>query len=267
LQQLEAELGVALIERSKGHVALTDLGWQIVAQARRTLDDVKRIELVAQIGKDPLAGDFRLGVIHTIGPYLLPELIAAMKKTTPETRLYIEESMTMLLADSLKYGTVDAAIIALPFDMPGIKVHPLYDEPFLVVVPKGHRWATRKKIARHEVRGEDVLVLKAGNCFREQVLDACPEISHADGAALEGHSIETVRCMVASNYGISVLPAASLGGVYRSDMVVAIPFEAPEPSRRVALAWREGYTRPQVIEAIIAAANQMGNSNYRSVAD
>jgi LysR family hydrogen peroxide-inducible transcriptional activator len=267
LQQLEAELGVALIERSKGHVALTDLGWQIVAQARRTLDDVKRIELVAQIGKDPLAGDFRLGVIHTIGPYLLPELIAAMKKTTPETRLYIEESMTMLLADSLKYGTVDAAIIALPFDMPGIKVHPLYDEPFQVVVPKGHRWATRKKIARHEVRGEDVLVLKAGNCFREQVLDACPEISHADGAALEGHSIETVRCMVASNYGISVLPAASLGGVYRSDMVVAIPFEAPEPSRRVALAWREGYTRPQVIEAIIAAANQMGNSNYRSVAD
>ena len=267
LQQLEAELGVALIERSKGHVALTDLGWQIVAQARRTLDDVKRIELVAQIGKDPLAGDFRLGVIHTIGPYLLPELIAAMKKTTPETRLYIEESMTMLLADSLKYGTVDAAIIAMPFELPGIKVHPLYDEPFQVVVPKGHRWATRKKIARHEVRGEDVLVLKAGNCFREQVLDACPEISHADGAALEGHSIETVRCMVASNYGISVLPAASLGGVYRSDMVVAIPFEAPEPSRRIALAWREGYTRPQVIEAIIAAASLMGNPNYRPITD
>lgn len=267
LQQLEAELGVALIERSKSHVALTDLGWQVVAQARKTLDDVQRIELVAQMGKDPLAGDFRLGVIHTIGPYLLPELIAAMKTTTPSTRLYIEESMTALLADSLKYGTVDAAIIALPFDLPGIKVHPLYDEPFHVVVPKGHRWAKRKKIARHEVRGEDVLVLKAGNCFREQVLDACPEISHADGSALEGHSIETVRCMVASGYGISVLPAASLTGVYDNDMVVAIPFESPAPSRRVALAWRDGYTRPQVIEAIIAAAERMGNPNYLPARD
>lgn len=265
LQQLESELGVALIERTRGHVALTDIGWQVVAQARKTLDEARRIELVAQIGKDPLAGDFRLGVIHTIGPYLLPELIAALRKLSPGTRLYIEESMTALLADSLKYGTVDAAIIALPFELPGIKVQPLYDEPFQVVVPKGHRWAKRKKIARHEVRGEDVLVLKAGNCFREQVLDACPDISHADGSALEGHSIETVRCMVASGYGISVLPAAALGGVYLNDMVVSIPFEAPEPSRRVALAWREGYTRPQVIDAIIAAAGMTGNVNYRTI--
>lgn len=267
LQQLEAELGVPLIERARGHVALTDIGWQVVAQARRTLDEAHRIELVAQTGKDPLSGDFRLGVIHTIGPYLLPELITAMRKTTPNTRLYIEESMTALLTDSLKYGTIDAAVIALPFAVPGITVQPLYDEPFRVVVPKGHRWAKRKKIARSEIRGEDVLVLKAGNCFREQVLDACPEISHADGSALEGHSIETVRCMVASGYGISVLPAASLGGVYCNEMVVSIPFEAPEPMRRVALAWREGFTRPQVIEAMIAAAGMLGNPNYRPISE
>lgn len=265
LQQLESELGVSLIERSKGRVALTDLGRQVVNQARKALDDVKRIELVARTGKNPLAGDFRLGVIHTIGPYLLPELISAMKKVAPDTRLYIEESMTALLADSLKYGTIDAAIIALPFDMPGIRVHPLYDEEFQVVVPKGHRWSRRKKIARHEVGDEDVLVLKAGNCFREQVLDACPEMSHADGSALEGHSIETVRCMVASNYGISVLPASSLGGVYRNDMVTAIPFEAPAPSRRVAIAWRDGFTRTEVVDAIISAAGMMKNPCYQAI--
>lgn len=189
LQNLETELGVTLIERSKSHVALTDLGWQVTAQARRALDEAHRIEMVAQLGKDPLQGGFRLGVIHTIGPYLLPELIAAMRRIAPNVHLFIEESMTALLTDYLKYGTVDAAIIALPFDVTGVRVQPLYDEPFRVVVPKGHAWAKRKKIAAAEVRGENVLVLKAGNCFREQVLDACPEISHAEGSMHEGHSI------------------------------------------------------------------------------
>ena len=133
LQNLESELGIALIERGKGHVGMTDIGWQVVAQVRKTLDEARRIEQVAHLGKDPLTGDFRLGVIHTIGPYLLPELIGAMRKTTPTTHLFIEESMTALLTDSLKYGTVDAAIIALPFDVKGLKVHPLYDEPFQVI--------------------------------------------------------------------------------------------------------------------------------------
>jgi len=265
LKNLEDELGVSLIERCKGHVALTDLGWQVVAQSRRALDETRRVEQVAQLGKDPLHGDFRLGVIHTIGPYLLPELIGAMRKIAPDTHLYIEETMTALLADYLKYGTVDAAIVALPFDVPGIQVRPLYEEAFEVVVPKGHAWAQRERIAAAEVRGEDVLVLKAGNCFREQVLDACPEISHADGSLHEGHSIETVRCMVASGYGISVLPAGTLGGIYRNDMVASIPFEAPVPSRRVALAWRQGFTRPQAIEAIVAAVGMIDNQSYRHI--
>lgn len=266
LQNFEAELGVALFERCKGHVTLTDLGWQVVAQARKTLDEARRIELVAQLGKNPLGGVFRLGVIHTIGPYLLPELIPAIKQTAPQMRLFIEESMTALLADYLKYGTIDAAIVALPFDIPGVRVRPLYDEPFRVIVPPGHPWAKRQRIAAREVRGENVLVLKAGNCFREQVLDACPEISHAEGSSHEGHSIETVRAMVASGYGISVLPASALTGIFRSDLIVAIPFEEPTPSRKVALAWRQGFTRPQAIEAIIAAVAQLKNPSYRLLA-
>ncbi|MDO9188374.1 MAG: LysR substrate-binding domain-containing protein, partial [Sulfurimicrobium sp.] len=193
LQNLEIELGVKLIERAKGHVALTNLGHQVVAQARRALDETRRVEMVAQTGRNPLTGEFRLGVIHTIGPYLLPELIASMRRTVPAMHLYIEENMTVMQADFLKYGTVDAAIIALPFDVPGIETCPLYDEPFLVIVPPGHPWERRKRIAAEEVRGKDVLVLKAGNCFREQVLDACPDISHAEGSLHQGHSIETIR--------------------------------------------------------------------------
>lgn len=265
LQNLEIELGVQLIERAKGHVALTDLGHQVVAQARRALDETRRVEMVAQTGRNPLTGEFRLGVIHTIGPYLLPELIASMRRTVPAMTLYIEENMTAMQADFLKYGTVDAAIIALPFDIPGIVTRPLYDEPFQVIVPAGHPWARRKKIAADEVRGDDVLVLKAGNCFREQVLDACPDISHAEGSLHQGHSIETIRCMVASGYGISVLPASAMAGPYRSDMVRAIPFETPEPARRVALAWRRGFTRPQAIEALAQAVQAIENPSYRMI--
>ncbi|MEN6587734.1 MAG: LysR substrate-binding domain-containing protein [Sulfuricella sp.] len=265
LQNLEAELGVALIERHKGHVSLTDLGYQVVAQARKALEETHRVEQVAQLGLNPLKGEFRLGVIHTIGPYLLPELITSLQRIAPELHLYIEESMTALLADYLKYGTIDAAIIALPFDVPGIVTHALFDEPFQVVVPRNHPWEKRASISSSEVRGEDVLVLKAGNCFREQVLDACPDISHAEGAMRQGHSIEAIRCMVASGFGISVLPASALSGPYCSAMVRSIPFEKPEPSRRVALAWRRGFTRPEAIEALIAAVEGMGNPIYRLI--
>jgi LysR family hydrogen peroxide-inducible transcriptional activator len=265
LQNLEAELDVVLIERSKSHVALTDIGHQVVAQARRALDEARRVELIAHMDKDPLRGEFRLGAIHTIGPYLLPHLIASLHHVAPDLTLYIEESMTALLADFLKYGTVDAAVIALPFDVPGVETRALYDEAFHVVVPKGHPWAKRKSVSRDEVRGDDVLVLKAGNCFREQVLDACPDISHAEGSLHQGHSIETIRCMVASGYGISVLPAGALSGPYLSEMVVSIPFKDPAPSRRVALAWRRGFPRPKVIDAIITAVGEMNNSAYRVV--
>lgn len=265
LQNLEAELGVSLIERSKGHVSLTDLGHQVVAQARKALDEAHRVEQVAQLGLNPLHGEFRLGVIHTIGPYLLPDLITSLQRIAPEMRLYIEESMTALLADYLKYGTIDAAIIAMPFDVPGIVTRTLYDEPFQVVVPRSHPWVRRTSIPASEVRGEDVLVLKAGNCFREQVLDACPDISHAEGAMRQGHSIEAIRCMVASGFGISVLPASALARPYCSAMIRAIPFEKPEPSRRVALAWRRGFTRPAAIEALLAAVKGMTNPIYRTI--
>ncbi|MBI1174426.1 MAG: LysR family transcriptional regulator [Sideroxydans sp.] len=262
LQNLEAELGVALIERNKGNVALTDVGHKVVAQARRALDEAARVKLVAQLGQDPLHGEFRLGVIHSIAPYLLPGLVAALRQLTPQMTLYIEESMTALLADYLKYRTIDAAIVALPFDVPGIEVRPLYDETFQVVVPKGHPWEKRKHIATDEVHGDNMLVLKAGNCFREQVLDACPDISHAEGSFHQGHSIETIRSMVASGYGISVLPTGALSGPYQSDMVKTIPFKFPEPSRRVALAWRQGFTRPQAIDAIVRAVAMLDNPSY-----
>jgi LysR family hydrogen peroxide-inducible transcriptional activator len=263
IQNLEAELDVRLIDRDKHPFCLTDVGERVVDQARKSLDEVHRIEVVAHTNKDPLLGTFRLGVIHTIGPYLLPHLIPALQPIAPGLTLYIEESMTALLADNLKYGTIDAAIVALPFDVPGIDTQVLYDEVFEVVVPKGHRWARRARIAASEIHGENVLVLKAGNCFREQVLDACPDISHAEGSLHQGHSIETIRAMVASGYGISVLPKSALSDLYNSSMVRAIPFEEPSPLRRVALAWRHASGRTPVIDATLKAIGHINKSVYQ----
>ena len=266
VQNLEDELGVRLIERGKGHAALTPVGERVVAQARRVLEETRRIETVAEGGRDHLGGEFRLGVIHTVAPYLLPELIGAMRSLAPDARLFIEESMTSLLIDALKYGKVDAVIVALPFDQPGVCVRPLYDEPFRVVVPRAHAWAERREIRARDLREVDLLVLKAGNCFREQVLDACPEISHADGALREGHSIETVHCMVASGYGVSVLPAGALTGLYRSDLVVSIPFAGPSPMRRIALAWREDQPRTRLLAALVEAAGRARNPGFLHLA-
>lgn len=265
LQRLEDELGVTLIERGKHHMGLTEVGERVVVQARKSLEEVGRIETVAQSGRDPLSGTFRLGVIHTIAPYLLPDLVPALRQVAPDLTLYIEESMTALLADYLKYGTIDAAIVALPFDIPGIETRALYDEAFEVVVPKGHPWAGRTHIAANEIGTEDVLVLKAGNCFREQVLDACPEISHNDASMRQGHSIETIRAMVASGYGVSVLPKSALSDLYTSDLVVSIPFEAPAPLRRVALAWRRSSAHEQVVQALVAAVQVMNKPAYQVV--
>lgn len=265
IQNLEEELGVILIERGKHQLVLTAIGQRVVAQARKSLEEVQRIETVAQSGVDPMLGSFRLGVIHTIGPYLLPQLIPALRQHAPGLTLYIEESMTALLADNLKYGTIDAAIIALPFDIPGIETHALYDEVFEVIVPKGHAWSGRQKISATEIGGEDVLVLKAGNCFREQVLDACPEISHADGSMRQGHSIETIRAMVASGYGISVLPRSALSNLYKTDLIDVIAFEDPPPLRRVAIAWRRTYGRVPVIKSLIAAVGSLNPGVFQPV--
>ncbi len=263
LQRLEEELDVGLIERSKHQLALTEVGQRVVAQARKTLEEVGRIETVAQSGKNPLTSRFRLGVIHTIAPYLLPDLISALRQTAPELTLYIEESTTALLADHLKYGTIDAAIVALPFNIAGVETEVLYEEAFEVVVPKGHAWAGRTHVNPFELGDEEVLVLKAGNCFREQVLDACPDISHTDASMRQGHSIETIRAMVASGYGVSVLPKSALSALYQSDMLVAIPFEEPSPSRRVALAWRHSSLQEPVQAALLSAIRAINKPAYQ----
>jgi LysR family hydrogen peroxide-inducible transcriptional activator len=255
VKKLEEELGVTLFERGPGEVTVTPGGARIVEQAQRVLEEAARIREIAAAGKDPLAGVLRLGAIYTIGPYLLPKLIPILRRNAPAMQLLIQENFTHRLAESLKSGEVDVILIALPFAEPAIETRAVYDEPFMVAVPKGHAWEGRKRVTSDELTKESLLLLGEGHCFRDQVLDICTVVRAKDRSALsrsvEGGSLETIRQMVAGGVGITVLPATSVSGAPSpGDLIRILPFAKPVPTRRVALAWRKSFPRPEAIEVL-----------------
>ena len=253
VKNLEDELGVKLFERGKRGVFLTEAGEQIVAQARRALEEAEKVKTVAKQGRDPLKGVLRLGIIHTIAPYLLPDLVAALRKSAPAMPLDVEENMTANLDRMLKAGELDAVILALPYEGPGIEVQPLYEEEFQVVAPAKHDLARRRKVAVEDLDAGELLLLPVGHCFRDQVLDACHEFSRPPEAGRQGNSLETLRSMVASGLGVTVLPATALTARHANPYVKAVEFANPQPTRRVVLASRRGFHRPAALEAVASA--------------
>ncbi|MDA8420946.1 MAG: LysR substrate-binding domain-containing protein [Pseudomonadota bacterium] len=257
IKKLEEEFGVILFERGRTEVTVTPVGERIVEQARRALDEFEGVRRIARQAKDPLSGSLRIGAIYTVGPYLLPRLVPILHRKAPAMPLVIEENYTARLRERLVSGELDAVLVCLPFEEPGVVTLPLYDEPFVVMVPAEHAWAGREAVMAADLSAETVLLLGAGHCFRDQVLAACPSCvgpPAAEGGlqkAVEGSSLETIRCMVASGMGITVLPctAASGPGQYAPALTVIRPFVDP-PQRRVALAWRVTFPRPQAIEAL-----------------
>jgi LysR family hydrogen peroxide-inducible transcriptional activator len=250
IQKLEEELQTKLFERGKSEITVTPVGERIVEQAHKVLEEAAHIRDIAQAGRNQLAGVFRLGAIYTVAPYLLPDLVPALNARAPDMPLEIEENVTEQLEAALKTGRIDAAIIALPFEPPGIATEFLYEEPFQVVVPQRHPWARRKTIDPSELAGEHAILLNVGHCFRDQVLESCPELNRGDAPVTRSNSLETIRNMVASGLGVSVLPRDALTPKYHSRLVVPVPFSKPVPSRRIALAYRKSFPRPAAIEAI-----------------
>ncbi len=250
VQKLEEELGTQVFERGKSEVTITPVGNRIVEQAQRVLEEAARVREIAQAGSNQLVGTLRLGVIYTVAPYLLPDLIPALHDRAPQMPLDIEENLTENLEQALKSGRIDAAIVALPFPPLGVITEFLYEEPFQVVVPATHKWAKRKSVSPDELAGEHTILLNVGHCFRDQVLESCPELNRANAHVPRTNSLETVRNMVASGLGISVLPRDALTPRYHSRMVVPVPFAKPIPTRRVALAYRRSFPRPAAMNAI-----------------
>ncbi len=263
IKKLEEELGVMIFERSRTEVSLTEIGEKIVEQANVVLEQAASLKEMAKLGTNQLDGLFKLGMIHSVGPYLLPEIIPVLRKTAPKMPLEIEETLTANLEVQLRNGVIDAAIVALPFNVPGVQTKALYDEDFAVVVPSNHHWAHRKHIDPKELSDEKVLLLNSGHCFSNQVTQACPELSRK-GEILQGNSLETIRNMVASNLGITVLPCSATAERYSNPLVKVIPFVSPAPTRRIAIAWRKSYVRVEAVEKI-AEAIRMTGSDYMKV--
>ena len=254
VKKLEEELGVTLFERGPGEVSVTPAGQGIVEQAQRVLEEAARIKEIAAAGRDPLAGPLRLGAIYTIGPYLLPKLIPILRKSAPAMQLLIQENFTHRLAEALKSGEVDVILIALPFDEPGIETRAVYDEPFFVAVPKGHPWESRKRVTSDELTKESLLLLGEGHCFRDQVLEICHTVRARSEARSRtrwraARSRRSARWSRAASASPCCRPLRS-GAAAPGDLIRVLPFAKPAPMRRVGLAWRKSFPRPEAIEAL-----------------
>ena len=266
VKKLEDELGIPLFERSKSSIRVTEVGQRIIEQAQRVLDQVGVIKDMAQDGKNQLNSPLKVGAIYTIGPYLFPHLLPELRRAAPDMPLYIEENYTANLRQKLRHSDLDAIIIALPFEEPEVVTLPLYDEPFVVLLPADHPLTAKDQITAEEMSKEQLLLLGPGHCFRDQVLESCPPLvdaitKRADNGrpelVTEGSSLETIRHMVASGLGITVLPLSAATAIkYQEDILAVRPFAAPVPFRTVALAWRVTFPRPKAIDVLSLAASQ-----------
>jgi LysR family transcriptional regulator, hydrogen peroxide-inducible genes activator len=255
IKKLEDELDVKLFERGGSEVSVTPLGEAIVRQAQSVLEQAASIKEIAKRGKDPLDGPLKLGIIYTIGPYLLPELVKQTIERLPQMPLMLQEHFTARLLEMLRTGEIDCAIMAEPFPDAGLAIAPLYDEPFVIAVPATHPLAKRKQLSAQELKQETMLLLGNGHCFRDHVLDVCPEharfSSDADGIrkSFEGSSLETIKHMVASGMGVTVVPQLSVSDTPQPHLRY-LRFTPPVPTRRVVLAWRKTFTRYEAIAAL-----------------
>jgi LysR family hydrogen peroxide-inducible transcriptional activator len=266
IKKLEEELDVKLFERSANEVSVTHLGDEIVRQAQSVLEQAANIKEIAKRGKDPLAGPLTLGVIYTIGPYLLPDLVRQMITHTPQMPLMLQENFTVKLLEMLRTGEIDCAILAEPFPDAGLAIAALYDEPFLAAVPANHALAAQRQVSTEELKAETMLLLGSGHCFRDHVLEVCPEFarfsSNTEGIrkSFEGSSLETIKHMVAAGMGVTLVPRLSVPREAMASRprrkrdedayVKYLPFAGDPPTRRVVLAWRRSFTRYEAIAAL-----------------
>jgi LysR family hydrogen peroxide-inducible transcriptional activator len=263
--KLEDELGVRLFERSKSEVGLTPVGERVVEQAQRVLDEAERISEIAGSGRDPLVGALKLGAIFTVGPYMFPSLIPAIKALAPQMPLQVEENLTSNLTVLLREGNLDAILVAEPFEVAGIATEPLYEEDFVAIVAADHPIAREARLRPDQLASERILRLGEGHCFSSQVSVLCPELN-PNSEVQHGNSLETLRNMVASGLGVTLLPASAARGGYDNRMVSCIPFEAPAPARRILLAWRKRSVREKAIAAVAEAVRSVGAPWMRAIA-
>jgi len=260
IKKLEEYLGVALFERQPRKVTPTEVGAQVIERARRVLQETADIRELARASRDPLTGRLRVGLIPTIGPYLLPRIAVKLKRRLPKLSLMLYEYQTGPLLEKLRSGELDLAILALPADTDGLVTRSLFAEAFVVAMPRHHRLAGRKRIKATDLEDETLLLLEEGHCLRDQALDVCGTVRVHEEQDFRATSLETLRQMVAAGLGITLLPRlAAEGPIAGARGLEFRPFSPPSPSRMVGAAWRPSTTRGAAIEAVCdVIASAMG---------
>ena len=252
IRKLERHLGVSLVERQPRRIALTPTGHKVVERARRLLQESDAIVELAQTGRDPLAGELRVGLIPTVGPYLLPRVAPALQRDLPKLKLLLYEYQTAPLLERLRAGDLDLGVLALPVvPMGGLDSSVLYEEPFALAVPATHRLAARRCVGVEDLRDETLLLLEDGHCLRDQALEVCSRVDVHEAQDYRATSLETLRQMVAAGHGVTLLPELAIAAPIGATRGLEIrPFDAPAPSRTIGAVWRKSTTRTPAIEAI-----------------
>jgi LysR family hydrogen peroxide-inducible transcriptional activator len=264
IAKLEANLGVQLFERGRRGVRATPAGERLVVQARKVLEEARAFEQLAAGNNDPLTGPLRVGVIYSIGPYLLPRLLPPLHQRAPAMPIILEENYTARLAEKLERGDLDVIVIALPFAAPHTVTQVVYEEDFVVALPNAHALVKKKRISADMLESEKLIVLGAGHCFRDQVLQACPACQHgSNDDVMEGSSLETICHMVAGGIGVTVLPHSSAAHHAHNKLLTIRPMQQPAPKRQVALAWRKAFPRPEAVELLRHAILDCGLEGVR----
>jgi len=251
LKKLEQYLGVQLIERQPNNVSLTDAGEQIVARARRILEASDEVVTLARAHREPLAGRLRVALLPTIGPYLLPRVAQAIRRALPRLELHLYEYQTAPMLEKLKGGELDLGILALPVELEGLEARELFPETFTVALPERHRLAKRERVQIADLEGETLLLLEEGHCLRDQALEVCSRVGAGESQDFRATSLETLRQMVATGAGVTLLPELATQGAYGDARgVVVLPFAKPAPARRIGAVWRKTTARRAAIDAV-----------------
>jgi LysR family hydrogen peroxide-inducible transcriptional activator len=249
VKKLEDELGVVLIERTNRQVMLTPVGERIVAQAQRVLREVNQMVHIAQAYQDPFGGEFRLGIIPTVAPYLLPKILGPMHKAFPKLNTQLTEGQTVTITRMLRDGELDAVILALPLEEDNVEQVKLYTEPFYFAASRQHPKAGQKSVRLADLEDEHVLLLEDGHCLRDQALAICASAHAVENTNFRATSIETLRQMVAANVGITLMPELAIA--QKTGPVRYLPFEGPQPPHRdIGLCWRTSSTREELLKEL-----------------
>ena len=253
IKKLEEELGVTIFERTRRSVELTPIGEQIVDHARRMMEQADAIEQLSQAHQDPLSGPLRVGVIPTLGPYLIPLIIVPLKQRYPQLKLILNEEITDRLLQRLHNHEIDVALIATPVADTDIDTMPLFDEPFWLAHPRDHPLYTQEEITHEDLEQLDLLLLSDGHCLAKQVMVACnlaDRPHQGEMGDLQASSLETLLQLVGAGFGCTLVPALATRGSWTTDSgIIARKLDLPDTYRRISLAFRHSFPRRQALEA------------------